>query len=280
LNLPTNSAEDPFFRGRPDVLFPIADGCFVPLPRPPRGTLAAPAQLLFQDPPHVPGMVLHLELLANDLRNAIQGPQAVRETGLFRSRSQNRFKPCQLGRGGEPTYQRRDFSKLSLGQQQAVLLSILLFSQSNEPLVIDQPEDNLDSEFIYKTFVRSLRRVKEKRQVIVVTHNANIAVLGDAELIVPLRASSDKSVVRDRGSIDTPCTKDLACTILEGASKPSGVVNKCISIRASSPPRRLFLDQLGSGFAPIFGVEPCFIEASPRRELVDCSWRFRPFPAR
>jgi ABC-type lipoprotein export system ATPase subunit len=116
-------------------------------------------------------------------------------------------------------YLRRDFSKLSLGQQQSVLLSILLFSKSNEPLVIDQPEDNLDSEFIYKTFVKSLRHVKETRQVIVVTHNANIAVLGDAELIIPLRASSEKSVIRNRGSIDNADTKDLACTILEGSKE-------------------------------------------------------------
>src|SRR5579884_20573 len=121
------------------------------------------------------------------------------------------------GREGKKQYQRRDFSKLSLGQQQSVLLSILLFSKSNEPLVIDQPEDNLDSEFIYKTFVRTLRRVKQTRQVIVVTHNANIAVLGDAELIIPLRASSEKSVIRDRGSIDNPATKELACTVLEGS---------------------------------------------------------------
>src|ERR1700680_4097901 len=83
------------------------------------------------------------------------------------------------------------FSQLSLGQQQSVLLSIHLFSKSNDPLVIDQPEDNLDSEFIYKTCVRSLRKVKETRQVILVTHNANIAVLGDAELIVPLRATNE-----------------------------------------------------------------------------------------
>jgi predicted ATPase len=86
-----------------------------------------------------------------------------------------------------------------LGQQQSLLLSILLFSKSNSPLIIDQPEDNLDSEFIYKTFVSTLRSVKERPQVIVVTHNANIAVLGDAEMIVPLRGSSDKAAIRDRG---------------------------------------------------------------------------------
>ena len=120
---------------------------------------------------------------------------------------------------GTKTHQTKDFSKLSLGQQQAILLSILLFSKSKTPLIIDQPEDNLDSEFIYKTVVRSLRLVKEQRQVIIVTHNANIAVLGDAELIVPLRGASDLAVIRDRGSIDTKETKEIVCTILEGSKK-------------------------------------------------------------
>jgi len=120
---------------------------------------------------------------------------------------------------GKKTYPVRDFSLLSLGQQQSILLSILLFSKSKTPLIIDQPEDNLDSEFIYKTLVRSLRNIKEHRQVIIVTHNANIAVLGDAELIIPLRGSSELAVIRDRGSIDTKETKDIVCTILEGSPK-------------------------------------------------------------
>jgi predicted metal-dependent phosphoesterase TrpH/ABC-type lipoprotein export system ATPase subunit len=113
----------------------------------------------------------------------------------------------------------KDFTKLSLGQQQAILLTVLLFSQSTAPLIIDQPEDNLDSEFVYTTLVRSLRGIKEKRQIIIVTHNANIAVLGDAELIIPLRGQSEHSVIRDRGSIDTDNTKKLVCTILEGSPK-------------------------------------------------------------
>lgn len=120
---------------------------------------------------------------------------------------------------GTKGYLIRDFSKLSLGQQQAILLTVLLFSKSRVPLIIDQPEDNLDGEFIYKTVVRSLRSIKEHRQVIIVTHNPNIAVLGDAELIIPLRGASEVSVVRDRGSIDTTATKDIVCTILEGSQK-------------------------------------------------------------
>lgn len=120
---------------------------------------------------------------------------------------------------GTKGYRVRDFAKLSLGQQQAILLTVLLFSKSRVPLIIDQPEDNLDGEFIYKTVVRSLRSIKEHRQVIIVTHNPNIAVLGDAELIVPLRGASEVSVIRNRGSIDTTVTKDIVCTILEGSQK-------------------------------------------------------------
>lgn len=112
----------------------------------------------------------------------------------------------------------RNLSQLSLGQQQSILLAILIHSKSKCPLIIDQPEDNLDSEFIYKTIVANLKKIKEKRQVIIVTHNANIAVLGDAELIIPLKSTSLKSLVTNSGSIDRPETRDLCCEILEGGA--------------------------------------------------------------
>lgn len=107
-------------------------------------------------------------------------------------------------------------SQLSLGQQQSVLLSILLLSDSDKPLLIDQPEDNLDSEFIFKTIVGNLRKIKERRQVIIVTHNPNIAVLGDAELIIPLKSTSVHSQIISSGSIDNSDTIKLCCNILEG----------------------------------------------------------------
>ncbi len=113
----------------------------------------------------------------------------------------------------------RNISQLSLGQQQSILLAILIHSRSKCPLIIDQPEDNLDSEFIYKTIVLNLKKIKEKRQVIIVTHNANIAVLGDAELIIPLKSTSLKSIVINEGSIDNPETRDSCCEILEGGEQ-------------------------------------------------------------
>jgi ABC-type cobalamin/Fe3+-siderophores transport system ATPase subunit len=78
------------------------------------------------------------------------------------------------------------FGRLSFGQKASILLGALLCSKDTTPLIIDQPEDHLDSAFIYETIVGNLRAIKERRQVILATHNANIAVLGDAELIVPL----------------------------------------------------------------------------------------------
>jgi ABC-type cobalamin/Fe3+-siderophores transport system ATPase subunit len=108
------------------------------------------------------------------------------------------------------------FEDLSFGQKSSILLGILLFSKATAPLVIDQPEDHLDSQFIYEAVVGTLRRIKEQRQVIIATHNANIAVLGDAELILPLRSWQDRGVIADRGSVDTVATRDRACRILEG----------------------------------------------------------------
>jgi hypothetical protein len=113
----------------------------------------------------------------------------------------------------------RDFSKLSLGQQQSVLLALMLSSDSDRPLIIDQPEDNLDGEFIYATLVPVLRRAKERRQIIIVTHNPNVAVLGDAEQIVVLKAFNDRGTITSRGSIDHVETRDAACAILEGAKE-------------------------------------------------------------
>ena len=121
--------------------------------------------------------------------------------------------------GKSPRFVSRDFAKLSLGQQQSVLLALMLSSHSDAPLIIDQPEDNLDSEFIFHSLVPVIRAAKERRQVIVVTHNANIAVLGDAEQIVALKSTSDKSRVVSAGSIDDSKTKAIVCRILEGAEE-------------------------------------------------------------
>ena len=149
--------------------------------------------------------------------------QTLRQDNLYESIECLRFEDLpqiivtkHIDEGGIKKPVIRRISQLSLGQQQSVLLGILLLSNSTKPLLIDQPEDNLDSEFIFKTIVANLRKIKEHRQVIIVTHNPNIAVLGDAELIIPLKSSSVRSKIMSPGSIDNPDTVRLCCQILEG----------------------------------------------------------------
>ena len=108
------------------------------------------------------------------------------------------------------------FENLSFGQKASILLGALLFSSEQTPLIIDQPEDHLDSQFIARTVVAVLRRVKETRQVIIATHNANIAVLGDAEQIVPMQGYGGAGHIKDVGAVDASETRKRACEILEG----------------------------------------------------------------
>jgi hypothetical protein len=107
-------------------------------------------------------------------------------------------------------------NQLSDGQKHTIMLTIAMLAESNIPLVIDQPEDDLDNAFIFSAVVKALRSIKERRQVILVTHNANIAVLGDAELLLPMRRNGDGGNTFDRGSIDKTETKKAALNILEG----------------------------------------------------------------
>jgi uncharacterized FlaG/YvyC family protein len=106
--------------------------------------------------------------------------------------------------------------QLSDGQRHTILLTVAMLAESNVPLVIDQPEDDLDNAFIFSSVVATLRSIKEKRQVILVTHNANIAVLGDSELILPMYRENDRGKAMDRGSIDSEATKQCVQNILEG----------------------------------------------------------------
>jgi len=98
------------------------------------------------------------------------------------------------------------------------ILSLLL-SAGNEPLIIDQPEDDLDNQYIYDVVVDLLRKRKFDRQIIVATHNANIPVNGDAELIIALGVKDRLGTTLGVGSIDKPEIKDLVSTIMEGSAE-------------------------------------------------------------
>jgi DNA repair ATPase RecN len=112
----------------------------------------------------------------------------------------------------------REVGKLSTGQQCTAILHLLLLDNP-DPLVIDQPEDNLDNAFIADHIVNELRMSKTKRQFIFATHNANIPVFGDAEWIGVLHEEDGRAKLCASGSIDASDVKEFAANILEGGKE-------------------------------------------------------------
>ncbi len=143
----------------------------------------------------------------------------------------------QLRRGGEPqdifdylfgmsyltpryslTFDKQEISQLSPGERGLLLLVFyLLVDKDDIPIVIDQPEENLDNQTIFKVLVKCIKAAKQRRQVIMVTHNPNLAVVCDAEQIIC--ATCDKSTNTFNyisGGIESPEIKARVVQILEG----------------------------------------------------------------
>lgn len=143
----------------------------------------------------------------------------------------------QLRKGGEPqdildylygmsylapryslTFDRQEISQLSPGERGLLLLVFyLLVDKDDIPIIIDQPEENLDNQTIFKVLVKCIKAAKQRRQVIMVTHNPNLAVVCDAEQIIC--ATCDKATntfYYVSGGIESPLIKSTVIEILEG----------------------------------------------------------------
>jgi len=105
---------------------------------------------------------------------------------------------------------------LSTGQKCTAILPILMFDSAN-PLLIDQPEDNLDNRYVYECIVTTVKKVKGGRQLIFVTHNPNIPVLGDAEQVVVLQSDGRSGSIHSSGTVDE--CRDSIINLLEGGSQ-------------------------------------------------------------
>ena len=117
-----------------------------------------------------------------------------------------------------PTGDGRDFQSIeqgSPGQKTAALLAFFL-SYGDEPLILDQPEDDLDNHLIYKLIVQQLRQLKRRRQLIVVTHNANIVVNGDAEFVLGLKVANGQTYPECAGSLQEKQVRETICNVMEG----------------------------------------------------------------
>ena len=143
----------------------------------------------------------------------------------------------QLRRGGDPqdifdylfgmsyltpryslTFDQQEISQLSPGERGLLLLVFyLLVDKDDIPIIIDQPEENLDNQTIFKVLVKCIKAAKQRRQVIMVTHNPNLAVVCDAEQIIC--ATCDKATNTFNyisGGIESPVIKSRVVEILEG----------------------------------------------------------------
>jgi ABC-type lipoprotein export system ATPase subunit len=112
----------------------------------------------------------------------------------------------------------RDFDNIergSAGQKAAAILAFLL-SYGEEPLIIDQPEDDLDNELIYSLIVNQIHQNKTKRQLVIATHNPNIVVNGIAELITSMRFSNGQVKIDKTGGLAQREIRDSVCAIMEG----------------------------------------------------------------
>ncbi|MEW5880428.1 MAG: TrlF family AAA-like ATPase [Pseudomonadota bacterium] len=109
----------------------------------------------------------------------------------------------------------RPIGQASAGQRAAAMLAFLL-AHGSEPIILDQPEDDLDNHLIYDLVVKQIRAGKHRRQIIAITHNPNVVVNGDAEMIHALDFRRGQCRVVQRGCLQEKSMREEICRVMEG----------------------------------------------------------------
>ncbi|WP_422411944.1 MULTISPECIES: TrlF family AAA-like ATPase [unclassified Endozoicomonas] len=115
-------------------------------------------------------------------------------------------------------YHNKPLAHHSLGQRASALMLFVLSQRENDVVIIDQPEDDLDNQTIYDDVIKLIQELKPKTQFIFATHNANIPVLGDAELVIACEYLDDK-VQPNSGSIDCCNIQQRIVSVMEGGTE-------------------------------------------------------------
>jgi ATPase subunit of ABC transporter with duplicated ATPase domains len=123
------------------------------------------------------------------------------------------LKISYLRESEPPRYE--ELKKGSAGQKAAAILAFLL-SYGEEPLLLDQPEDDLDNAIITDLIVKQIHENRQRRQVVVITHNPNIVVNGDADLVHVLGFEKGQIHRKSSGSLEEEGIRIDICTIMEG----------------------------------------------------------------
>ena len=114
----------------------------------------------------------------------------------------------------------KDITELSQGQKGIAILTFIFeistLISDDTPLILDQPEDHLDNLYIYKSLITDLRKIKNKKQVIVVTHNPSIVMAGDAEQVLAMGSNGRVGWLEKQGSSDTESIVKFILGLMEG----------------------------------------------------------------
>ena len=169
---------------------------------------------------YVEKIIAHLE---RDMRTVQQTPTGI--AGQLRKNVEVKALYDFLWSLGylEPEYSLKldgkDLSHLSPGERGTLLLVFyLLVDKSNKPIIVDQPEENLDSQTVYRLLIPVIKDVKKRRQIIMVTHSPNIAVVSDAEQIIHahIDRAAGNAVIYTMGAIESPAINRFLVDVLEG----------------------------------------------------------------
>ncbi len=112
----------------------------------------------------------------------------------------------------------KDFNELSTGQRCTVILPIIL-EHNDTILIIDQPEDHIDNAFIVDTLINSIKRRKNDGQTIITTHNANLPVLGEAEVVAHLESDGRRGFIKSFGELNEINIINAISNVMEGGKK-------------------------------------------------------------
>lgn len=138
----------------------------------------------------------------------------------FENKIYNSFEELNKKKYKIITKDGREFDRLSPGWKTSVILDIILgYDKDSAPIIIDQPEDNLATNYINKGLVEAVKKIKTKKQIILVSHNATIPMLADAQSIILCRNINNKLIIKSsrlEGEIDGVAVVDHIAEITDG----------------------------------------------------------------
>ncbi|MEO9473897.1 MAG: hypothetical protein ABJG41_00110 [Cyclobacteriaceae bacterium] len=138
----------------------------------------------------------------------------------FENKIYNSFEELNKKKYKIITKDGREFDRLSPGWKTSVILDIILgYDKDSAPIIIDQPEDNLATNYINKGLVEAVKKIKTKKQIILVSHNATIPMLADAQSIILCRNKNNKLIIKSsrlEGEIDGVAVVDHIAEITDG----------------------------------------------------------------